>query len=270
VSTSLSVGRGVAVITTGGTPTQSGDDRALHFVGQLGVGVGMPNDKAFDISEDGEGRLWIGTERGVGVVAAPGSAFGGDASLAVPRWPITGEGDSTSFFLRDFVVNAIARDPAGQLWFATTAGALLVNAAGDEVIERFTAANSPLFSDNVVDAAVDEASGRVYFVTDRGVLSYDAQATAPAADVDELRTFPSPYRPSEHDGVLISGLVARTDIRILTLDGRLVARVEGRGGTAEWNGLDQSGRPVASGVYLVAARGLDGEGTAFGKVAVLR
>jgi hypothetical protein len=270
VTTSLSVGRGVAVVSTSGTPGQGGDDRALHFVGQTAVGVGMPNDKAFDFAEDGEGRLWIGTERGVGVVAAPGSAFGGDPGLAIPRWPITGEGDSTSFFLRDFVVNAIARDPAGQLWFATTAGALLVNAAGDAILERFTASNSPLFSDNVVDVAVDEESGRVYFVTDRGALSYDAQATSPAADADDLRTFPSPFRPAEHDGVLISGLVAQTDVRILTLDGRLVARVEGRGGTAEWDGRDLSGRPVASGVYLVAARGLDGEGTAFGKVAVLR
>jgi hypothetical protein len=270
LTTALSTGRGVAVVTTAGTPTSPGDDRALHFVGQLGVGVGMPNDKAFDIAEDGEGRLWIGTERGVGVVAAPGSAFGGDPTLVTPRWPITGEGDSTSFFLRDFVVNAIERDPAGQLWFATTAGALLVNARGDQVIERFTTSNSPLFSDNVIDVAVDGESGRVYFVTDRGALSYDAQSTAPAATAEDLRAFPAPFRPSEHDGVLISGLVAQTDIRILTLDGRLVARLEGRGGTARWDGRDLAGRQVASGVYLIAARGLDGEGTAFGKVAVLR
>jgi len=270
LSTALNTGRGVAVVTTGATPAQPGDDAALHFSGQVGVGVGMPNDKAFDVAEDGEGRLWIGTERGVGVVAAPGSAFGGDPSLVVPRWPITGEGDSTSFFMRDFIVNAIARDPAGQLWFGTSAGALRVNSRGDQIIERFTTSNSPLFSDNVVDIAIAPESGRVYFVTDRGALSYDAQATAPAVQAEDLRAFPSPFRPAEHDGVLISGLVAETDIRILTLDGRLVARLDGRGGTARWDGLDLSGRPVASGVYLVAARGLDGEGTAFGKVAVLR
>lgn len=267
----LSTGRGVAVVSTGSSPQDPSDDRATHFSGQLGTGVGMPNDLAHAVAEDGGGRLWIGTERGVGVVAAPGSAFGGDPALVTPQWPITGEGDSTSFFLRDFAVNAIAEDPAGRLWFGTRTGALLVDPERNVVLQRFTEATSPLYSDNIVDVAVDAASGRVYFATDRGVLSYDADATAPVAAAEDLRVFPAPFRPSQHaEGVLISGLVARTDVRILTLDGRLVAQLDGAGGTARWDGRDATGAAVPSGVYLVAARGLGGEGTAYGKVAVLR
>jgi hypothetical protein len=267
----LSTGRGVAVVTTGTTPRDPADDRAVHFAGQLGVGTGLPNDLVHAAAEDGGGRLWIGTERGVGVVAAPGSAFGGDPALVTPQWPVTGEGDSTAFFLRDFVVNAVAEDPAGRLWFGTRTGALLVDPERNVVLQRFTEANSPLYSDKIVAVAVDAASGRVYFATDRGVLAYDADATAPVAEAGDLRVFPAPYRPALHpDGVLIEGLVARTDVRILTLDGRLVARLDGAGGTARWDGRDAGGAPVPSGVYLVAARGLGGEGTAYGKVAVIR
>ncbi|HLA63101.1 MAG TPA: two-component regulator propeller domain-containing protein, partial [Rhodothermales bacterium] len=269
--TGLNTGRGVAVITTGTNPRDPSDDRAIHYVGQSGNGQGMPNDLVYDIAEDGAGRLWIGTERGVGVVSSPGSAFSGDPALSLPQWPTTGEGDSTSFFLRDFTVNAFDEDPAGRLWLATESGALLIDPEENVVIQQFSTENSPLYSNNVIDVAVDAASGRVYFATERGVLSYDADATAPAASAEELDVFPAPFRPSLHtSGVLISGLVAATDVRILTLDGRLVAQIDARGGTARWDGRDSSGADVPSGVYLVAARGLDGEGTAYGKVAVLR
>jgi hypothetical protein len=268
--TGLSTGRGVAVVTTGADPASASDDQAVHLVGQQGVGVGLPHDRVLAVAEDAEGRVWLGTSRGVAVVAAPGAAFGGDPALVTPQWARTADG--ASFFLRDFEVNDIEVDPAGQLWFATTAGALLVNARGDSVLAAYTAENSPLFASNVLGITVDEPTGRVYFATERGLLSLDAEATQAAARADDLRAFPSPFRPAQHaDGVLISGLVAHTDVRVLTLDGRLVARLEGRGGTTRWNGRDDAtGALVPTGVYLVAARGFDGEGTAYGKVAVIR
>ena len=43
-----------------------------------------------------------------------------------------------------------------------------------------------------------------------------------------------------------------------------------RGGSVVWDGRDQSGRLVPSGMYLVVAVGQDGEGAAYGKVAVIR
>jgi hypothetical protein len=65
--------------------------------------------------------------------------------------------------------------------------------------------------------------------------------------------------------------VAETRIRILTADGQVVASFEARGGAATWDGRDQrTGQPVPSGVYIVAAAGAGGEGTAYGKIAVIR
>ena len=122
---------------------------------------------------DSEDQLWIGTDRGLATIFSVGSAFGGDPSLLQPQWARTADG--TSFLLRDLDIVDIAVDPADQKWIASSTGAWLLNAAGDEVLLHFTQENSPLFSDNVVAVAIDEESGRVYFATDVGLLSYDGE-----------------------------------------------------------------------------------------------
>ncbi|MEM8557493.1 MAG: two-component regulator propeller domain-containing protein [Bacteroidota bacterium] len=232
-------------------------------------GIGLPNAFVQALAQDLDGRIWIGTRRGLATIFSPGSAFGGDPSLIEPQWARTEDG--TSFFLRDLFINDIAVDPANNKWIASASGVWLIDSEGENVLQRFTAADSPLFSDNVVAVDVDATTGLVYFGTDRGVLSYQAEAIAAARTVSDLDVAPTPYRPAVHaSGVRISGLISGTRVRILTADGRLVQALETRGGAVRWDGLDRDGRPVPSGVYLVAASGLDGEGTGFGKIAVIR
>ncbi|HYE94832.1 MAG TPA: hypothetical protein VD962_01375, partial [Rubricoccaceae bacterium] len=263
-------GQGLAVVNTGADPISPADDRALHIGGAGTNGVGLPNEEVNVVAYDLDGILWIGTERGLASIASPGSAFGGDPALVQPVWARTPDG--TSYFLRDLWINDIAVDPAGQKWIASTAGAWLINAEGDTALRTFTAENSPLFSDNVLAVDVDPTTGRVYFATDRGLLSFDAEAIQPAPQAGDLHVAPSPFRPVEHpNGVLITGLVAETTIRILTPDGQVVAALDARGGSVRWDGRDtRTGEVVGSGVYLVAASGVNGEGTAYGKIAVLR
>ncbi|WP_420454465.1 hypothetical protein [Rubrivirga sp.] len=68
----------------------------------------------------------------------------------------------------------------------------------------------------------------------------------------------------------MSGLpTGLSQVRVLTVAGDVVFASEVRGGSFRWNGRDREGRPVPSGVYLVAAAGSDGS-TAFGKVALIR
>src|SRR5690606_2516377 len=261
-------GAGVVAVSTGADPLDPADDRALHL-NQVGTnGTGLPSEDVTALAFDGQDRLWIGTSRGLAVVFTPGAAFGGDPALVTPQWARTADG--ASYLLRDLSVNDFAVDPAGQLWIGSTTGAWLLNANGDEVLLNLTAENSPLFSDNVLAIDVDEATGRIYFATDRGLLSAAGEATAPAPVVQALTVARSPYRPAEHGrGVLISGLVAETTVYVLTPDGRRIAALEARGGSARWDGRDErTGEPVASGVYLVAAVAEGGQATAYGKVAV--
>ena len=270
LSSTTSGGRGLLGVSTGPDPLLSSDDQAIHIDAVGVAGTGLPHEKVNAMAFDSEDQLWLGTDRGLATIFSVGSAFSGDPSLLQPQWARTADG--TSFLLRDLDIADIAVDPADQKWIASSTGAWLLNAAGDEVLLHFTQENSPLFSDNVVAVAIDEESGRVYFATDVGLLSYDGEATAAVSEVQDLDVAPSPYRPDVHTrGVLISGLVEQTDIRIITLDGQVVASLEGRGGSIRWDGRDsRTGELVSSGVYIVAAIAADGRGTAHGKIAVIR
>lgn len=252
-----------------GTDVSASDDRGVQFSGSTATGVGIPGSRVNDVVVDGQGRVWLGTDRGIAYVFSPGSAFGGNASLATPQWPLTADG--TDFLLRDVEVNDLEVDPAGQIWVGTTSGAYLINAAGNALVRTVTAANSPLPSDAVFSIAVDPGSGRVYFVTSEGLFSAPGDAIVRDPSSTELVAAPQPFRPAESaDGVVIRGLSApSSQVRVLTVAGDVVFSGEVAGGAFRWDGRDRSGRPVPSGVYLVAAAGSDGT-TLTGKVAVIR
>lgn len=267
-STVTNAGAGLAVLDTRGTPLDDSDDRAV-YVGSAGsVGTGLPSESVTAIAEDRSGRIWLGTERGLATVFSPGSIFSGNAAAQI-TWARTPE--QTDFFLRDLRILDIAVDPADRKWLASESGAWLLNAAGNEVIANFTTENSPLASDVIVDIDIDEADGTVYFATSGGLYSYRSDATAPVAVAGDLFVYPNPVRAEGGalPGIAITGLVDHADVRVLTVDGQVVAAFSTRGGSVSWDGRDQrTGEFVPSGVYIVAA---DGEGgTAYGKVAVIR
>jgi subtilisin family serine protease len=90
-------------------------------------------------------------------------------------------------------------------------------------------------------------------------------------DLSEVFAYPNPFRgDSDRDHVTIAGLTNEAIVRILDASGRLIRTIEendGNGG-AEWDLKDESGKSVASGIYLFY---VEGEGKkAVGKLAVLK
>ncbi len=262
-------GNGLGAWNTGNDPLSSADDRAVRFTGSSSVGVGIPGNEVSDVAVDGQGRVWIGTDRGVAYVFSPSSAFGGNPELATPQWPRLEDG--LDFLLRDVEVFDLEVDPGGQIWVGTSSGAYLINAEGNDLVRTVTAATSPLPSDGVFSIAVDPGSGRVFFVTNEGLFSSPGDATRFNPRSEELVAAPQPFRPAESaEGVVVRGLSSPTSqVRVLTVAGDVVFEAEVSGGSFRWNGRDLSGQPVPSGVYLVAAAGSDGS-SRVGKVAVLR
>ena len=251
----------------------TGDDsgsgaEALRFTGSARPGTGLPDPEVTDVVVDGQGRVWLGTKRGVAFVFSPGSAFAGDG-LATPQWPLVEDG--TDFLLRDVEVLDLEVDPAGQVWVGTTSGAYLINAEGNALVRTITADTSPLPSDEVFSVAVDPVSGRVFFVTSEGLFSVTGDATRQQRGAEQLTAAPQPFRPAaDAEGVVVTGLSApNSQVRVMTVAGDVVYAGDVRGGSFRWNGRARDGRPVPSGVYLVAASGSDGS-TLYGKVAVIR
>jgi ligand-binding sensor domain-containing protein len=263
-------GDGFLVLDTGADPLDAADDRAA-FVRSVGsVGTGLPDAQVNAIVEDRSGRMWLGTNRGLATVFSPGSAFTGNLASQI-TWTRTPDG--TSFFLRDLRIFDIAVDPADRKWLASNSGVWLINAEGTEVIANFTTENSPLPSDVIVAVTVDEESGTVHFATSGGLYSYRGNAVAASPTAEELFVYPNPVRGNGGaiPEIAIEGLVDDADVRVLTVDGQVVASFQTRGGSVRWDGRDQrTGEFVPSGVYIVTAAGEDGEGTAYGKIAVIR
>jgi hypothetical protein len=115
----------------------------------------------------------------------------------------------------------------------------------------------------------DPANHRVTASTNHFSLFQIMQA-AQATDVSNVKIFPNPLRPSQGNTfVTFSNLPASTRLRIYTLAGTQIADITtNASGIATWDGRNETGGSVASGVYFVLAEG-GGQARTF-KVAVQR
>ena len=138
-------------------------------------------------------------------------------------------------------------------------------------LQHFTAENSPLLSNNVQYISINHSSGEVFFLTDKGLCSYIADATVASDDMqkDNVYAYPNPVEPGYTGLITVVGLSFDADVKILTSSGRLVAQGRSNGGTFTWDGCDQQGKRVASGVYMVAAATSDGNKGIVCKLAII-
>ncbi|MBP1678195.1 MAG: putative periplasmic ligand-binding sensor domain protein, partial [Bacteroidetes bacterium] len=202
------------------------------------------------------GRL----SRGIALVLDPGNPerSGGIASYT----PLSGQ-----------TVNSIAVDALNQKWVGTNEGAVLLSSDGTQVLASYTTENTSgrLMDNRVLSVAVDQRTGTVYFGTPVGLASLSTSAAAPAGSFDELQVYPNPFIVPSTQPVTVDGLVEGSRIRILSVDGRVIADLPTPGGRIGfWDGKNTDGEDVASGVYLVVGYSEDGQQVGTGKVAVVR
>jgi ligand-binding sensor domain-containing protein len=221
---------------------------------------GLPNNEITAFAFDPDGSVWIGTPTGIGVFY--------DASTVVSGKTIP---KCTSVYdLRNEVINSIAIDPVDRKWVGTVNGAWLMTSDGTSVLEHWTTANSPLLSNTVYSVAIEKSTGRVFFGTDKGLSVYATLAAAPNPSLNKIKIFPNPYFVPANQLLAIDGLSQNATVKIITIAGRLVRSLTSLGGRiAQWDGRDDMGNAVASGVYLVSVISQDGKSATVGKVAVI-
>lgn len=265
---------GLIVLDSGSDVSSPADDVFRIFSEEGSNGVGLPGVAVNAIEEDKSGRVWLATNEGLAYFVNTGIIASDPGAL--PLWPIRAnrQAGESQFLLFGLKINDIAIDPANNLWVATDVGAWYVeeNEGGFQDLFQLTAENSPLLSNVILSIDVDIRTGEVYFSTDLGLISLQGEALAPATEKQDLFIYPNPVRLDENEApdIFIEGLLDETDVRILTVDGTLVASIEARGGRVRWDGRDRNNQLVPSGMYLVIAVDRNGEGAAHGKVAVIR
>jgi ligand-binding sensor domain-containing protein len=220
---------------------------------------GLPSSEVKTLVVDNDNDIWIGTDRGIAIILEPSNPLRTGAIAAYK--PLNG-----------LVVNTIAIDPLNQKWVGTTSGAFLLSPDGTQTLASYTVESTggKLMDNDVKSIAVDSRTGTVYFATLSGLASLTTPAAAPRESFDKLKVYPNPYIVPSSIPLSVSGLVANSELKIVTVDGALVRTLKTPGGLiGTWDGLDSDGKPVASGIYLIIAYGEDGSAVTTGKVAVI-
>jgi hypothetical protein len=240
------MGNGLIVFDDNNTIDNLNDDKWRLY--RAGAGNGnLPSSDVLSIARDKSGFIWVGTSDGMAVIQCPHEAMQGCEALL----PVVKEGNFANYLFKGLQVRGIAVDGADRKWVATSNGAWLVNAAGDQVLEHFTEDNSPLLSNNVRSVTINGRTGEVFFATARGIVSYRAAATEAAEEKGNVLAFPNPVPPGYGGAIAIRGLPENGIFKITELNGRLVYQSRALGGQANWTGRDLKGNKAASGVYLV-------------------
>jgi hypothetical protein len=119
--------------------------------------------------------------------------------------------------------------------------------------------------------AINNETGELFIGTDAGLCSYMTDATTAVNEItkDNVYAFPNPVVAGYEGLITVRGFALDSDVKILSTSGKLIAQGRSNGGTFTWDGRDQSGRRVASGVYMVAAATSDGKKGTVCKIAVI-
>jgi hypothetical protein len=234
----------------------------------------LPEDKGpfnhvYSVAEDKDGKIWLGTDKGIKVYYNPSQLFSNPNILPEPVY-VTKD-SLTELVLSAEVARCIKVDAANRKWIGTdNAGVFLLSADGKEELFHFTMDNSPLLSDVILSIEIDGVSGEVYFGTDRGLISFRYTATDGKEKYEELKIFPNPVREDFDGYISISGLKEKSEVKITDAHGGLVYRTASDGGTAVWDGKRFNGEKAATGVYFVFVNDETGKERKAGKILFIK
>lgn len=210
---------------------------------------------------DMDGKMWIGTDKGIFVLDNPKSFLSDNnvvfKRVKIPRNDGTNQAD---YLLNSVYTTAICIDKANRKWIGTqNNGVFLISANGIETIEHFTTENSPLPSNEILSISIDHTSGSVFFGTSLGLIEYGGDANQPQNNLSESKiwAYPNPVL-SDYEGLVsITGLSENSVVKIVSASGKLVNQGISKGGLYTWNCRDFSGNRVSSGVYQVIVTSSD-------------
>lgn len=260
-------GKRFYVFTESGTYDDKSDDigKVLYVKDETGSTFA---NIVFDIDQDHNGDIWIGTDNGIAVMRNPENVF--DENLHFSQLVVEKDGFH-EHLLSSIRVTSIVVDGGDRKWIGTEgAGLFLLSAGGTRQLLHFTKENSPLPDNNIEDLEINDKTGELFVSTRKGLLSYRADATEPVERVGEVTVFPNPVTPGYNGAVYINGLPENASLKITDVSGTIVNDAVVNGGMAVWDLTNVYGQKVETGVYLLLCTDELGEQTFVSKVAVVK
>ncbi len=241
---------------------------------KLGVGEGsgnLPKDatEVLCITEDKEGKMWVGTNKGLVVFYNPSIVLSSTNIDAQPIKIIDGE--FVQSLLENENITCIKVDGANRKWIGTTNGAWLFSEDGTKEIHYFNKSNSPLLTNRINDIAIEPNTGEVFFASDEGIVSYRSDATeGNDTNKETVKVFPNPVKETYTGAIAIEGLVQNADVKITDINGKIVYHAKANGAQAIWYGKNFDGERVSTGVYLVFSTDINGQEKMVNKILFVR
>jgi len=243
------------------------------------LGSPLASNEILQLEVDTHNVLWILTDLGVQSMPLPdrwltSSELKNHASLYMtPK-----EADYYYYWqLTDYNIISFEIDPRGNHWFLSdNAGVHVLQDNGRWINGGYgyNTSNSGLLDNYILSAAFDGETGQTYLSTPKGISILNTPFAQPKENYTSMHIYPQPFNPDIHEKVIIQGLMDNSSVRILTVQGTLVKELtylndDVQGYEAQWDGRDEAGDKVGSGVYILFLFNDEGE-AASQKLAVLR
>lgn len=228
---------GVHVLSDGGTPFDQADDSWRSY-----QEPDLPSDEVRAVSVDKDGDVYVSTTGGVarirdGIIVdlyygSPGGLPSGFVYKMVPDW------EGGMWFEHEYGITR--RNPDGSWDNYSWADGL--------VSDKITYLHSHL--------AFDEERGDLFIGTSGGLSRFHT-GLLPHASFDSVEVYPNPFVPSKgHTRVTFRNIPEGSTVRIYTMSGELVREIDRVVNTfAYWDGKNNSGENVKSGIYLFGIGG---------------
>ena len=254
-----SMDRGITVVDDAATPFDPNDDDLTLF---FTTEDGLENNHIRSLTPDLDGLMWIGTPEGLNyAVYEPDPLRGGNEYRIYSRYNVINDN-----------INCVDVDVRNNKWIGTAGGMSILGADGF-TWTHYSTSNSALVSDNVTCFAFNDRNGQVYIGTTNGLSRLETAFTRPASNLANIRGYPNPFvLDGPETRFYIDNLTENVSVRFYTPDGFLVKHIpetEIVGSRISWDGTNDRGDRVASGVYVFLATDREGRSNT-GKVAVIR
>lgn len=258
-------GEGIFVLDYNGTIDDTSDDIHVARKGLINQdGVDYNDAWSFNyIALDHDERMWVGTNSGLFVIEDLEDYINNDefryTQIKIARNDGTEYAD---YLLNGINISVITVDAANRKWIGTSNyGIYLISADGQEILQHFTTENSSLISNEIQSIAINPKTGEVMIGTTLGLMSYMSDANTPSSELDKdnVRVYPNPVNPDYNGLITVDGLTLNAEVKITTVTGQLVYSGHANGGLFTWDGKNQKGQRVSSGVYNIISTNTEGK-----------
>jgi ligand-binding sensor domain-containing protein len=260
---------GVYVLDYNNTLYDKSDDIIYH----LGINENLFSADILSLAYDQNGIMWIGTQGGLNSI----DIYSVSHQYQFIAYKHIGDETGKNGPLGNWI-NQVCVDKYNNKWVATSKGLSILPDNKSPWEENawisYTVRNSGLVNNNVHSIFTDQITGETVIGTENGICVYHGAFSELKSDYSLTACGPNPFHLNRGNDFIIKNLMMNSIVKIYTLNGRLIRTLtvennDIEGGRASWNGYDESGHPVSSGIYYYLAYTNESDYVT-GKIAVIR